>query len=244
MKYKKETRTTIIFSVVFSIFVLLGATFIGAYPITAKTIGTIENKQYTFSQRYSANPEAYIGIKSIDNHWAYSTSIEGNTYQEQLDNKLDYIENIYEEEKQMFIIEDGISLDEVTNTEGIKYMYDNSSIYHELITPQNTLYIAPEADFSILSDDSQSVLYERHSFYLDEAKELDLSISYKLDEGKMAVWIVSPDGKIIYKTETKNSLEQTIRQSLGKGIHSIVLVYEMDNGNLKGHKSIQGNFTS
>lgn len=144
----------------------------------------------------------------------------------------------------MFIIEEGISLDEVKNTDGIKYMYDNSSIYRNLITPQNILYIVPEADFNILSDDVQSILYERHSFYLDKAKKLDLSMSYKLEEGKMTVWLVSPDGKIIYQTETKNSFEQTIKQPLDKGIYSIVLVYEMDNGNLKGHKSIQGNFTS
>lgn len=244
MKYKKETKTTLIFSVIFSIFILLCAILIGAYPIKAKTTDANENKKYNFSQRYSANPEAYIGIKSIDNHWACSTSIDGNTYQEQLDNKLDYIKSIYEQEKQMFIIEEGISLDEVTNTDGIKYMYDNSAIYRNLITPQNILYIAPEADFSILADDGQSVLYERHSFYLDEAKKLDLSMSYKLEEGKMAVWLVSTDGKINYQTETKNNFEQTIKQPLDKGIYSIVVVYEMDNGNLKGHKSIQGNFTN
>lgn len=58
----------------------------------------------------------------------------------------------------------------------------------------------------------------------------------------MALWIVSPTGEFLYQNDVSDSFNETISLSLDKGLHSVVLVYELDDGQMDGEKSIQGKF--
>jgi len=70
--------------------------------------------------------------------------------------------------------------------------------------------------------------------------KLELSTSYTLQQGKMALWIVSPKGEFLYQNDASDSFNDTISLSLDKGLHSVILVNELDNGQMEGEKFIQG----
>lgn len=143
-----------------------------------------EVKSAPYFERYSANPSSSIGARGIDGQWAACTTVDGKTYQEQLDNKLAYIEELYSSEKERFVIEDGVSLKEATDMDAVRYMFDKSLVYQKLVTVDDVLYVQSPCSFNRLAEAEQSPLYDRYAFYLKQPAKLELSACYTLRQGK------------------------------------------------------------
>lgn len=231
-----KRRSLLVLALVMCMALMSGTVF----AATSNQSAGDQDKAAPYFQKYSVNPESSIGARGIDGQWAACTTVEGKTYQEQLDNKLAYIEELYAVEKELFVIEDGISLEETTDMYAVRYLFDKSPVYQTLVTVKDTLYIQSECSFNRLADAEQSPLYDRYVFYLEQPAKLELSASYALQQGKMALWIVSPEGEFLYQNNMSDSFNDTISLSLDKGLHSVILVNELDNGQMEGEKFIQG----
>lgn len=200
------------------------------------------NGKKSYVGNYSKNPQTSIGAQSKTGNWAASDTVYGNSKEQISNGKLKFIERIWNENKEDFIIEEGITEEEITDMSSIKYMYDNSSIYQNLITVDKTLFIKPQTNFSLIAD-SNDTLYKRYSFYLEKDSEITLSPYYSLNKGKISIYVVSPSGDVVYYKKPLTEFNTGIPISMQKGLFSIVLGYEMENGTCEGQISISGNLT-
>lgn len=244
MNFKKVSKPTRFLAFILTLVLSFSASVIGIYATPKASVSNLSTSSKKDSTTtYDESSDRYLSISAIahDGTWASASGIIGSTSKEQLDYIINYLEKTYEKKKETFIVHEEISAKEVKNIEGIQYMYDSSAIYRKLVTPKKDLCVRQKSDFMFMFNKSDnSTHYKRQVFYLDSPKNLELSISYKLDQGKMAVWILSPDGTIIYKNKTGSSFNKTIEKSLEKGLYSIVVVYKPENSKVSGTSSIQG----
>lgn len=242
LKFKKTKYHTILIA---SIFVLLFTVVFIVNPIPDTINQTIvkadtetENSKTPYFKTYSQKSEAAVSAYSRTNNWAMASSLTGATHEQFLDSKLEFLEDVWEKEKKPFIFVEGISEDEISDTESLQYMYEKSSIYRKLLNVKDTLFIRPETTFYKMSEGS--AFYERVSFYLPETKKLSLKASYKLDEGNISIFVVSPSGKVEYQNDFTNKFNKTITVSLNKGISSVILAYETETNKCGGQINIMG----
>ena len=87
----RKRRLLLILALVVCVACMSGTVF----AATSNQSADDQDKAAAYFQKYSANPESSIGARGIDGQWAACTTVEGKTYQEQLDNKLAYIEELY-----------------------------------------------------------------------------------------------------------------------------------------------------
>jgi hypothetical protein len=191
-----------------------------------------------------AVPNTGIRLKSLDYAWQSATGIEAKTFQGQLDEKIQYIEDKAPKDGGKFLIFEDISEGETLNTTGIRYMYANSNVYQEMADVSEWVFLASsEYTFSKLAN--QEISYERWVFAVAEKSTLNLSVSYDLEEGEMAVWLVSPDGEIAYQNDPAAEFTEDLKLDIETGLWSVVLVnyYDADY-QLSGLKNIQGTVMS
>lgn len=239
----KGGRRTYAAALILTILLLCGFSLTGAYADDAKPAGspmTAVNTSAPYHETYSAKPNNAISARSRTGKWAMVNTASGNSIEEILDNKLRFIESVWQEKTEAFVIAEGISASGITDISSLQYMYNQSDIYRDLITAGNTLYIQPDSSFGRLSNQEQDSIYERHAFYLAKPAQLSLSVSYRLDSGRMSVVIVSPAGKILYQNELTSNFDDIISVQLEEGIASVVLVYEMKEHECKGDINISG----
>lgn len=139
------------------------------------------------------------------------------------------------------MIKEGVSEEEAFNTTGIKYMYSKSSKYREMAIISDKVYLSSyKFMFSKLMDREKS--YERWVFAVDKKATLNLDVSYNLQEGSMGVYIVSPEGKIVYENKSTANFNEKLKLDLDKGLYSVILVNNYsDQHRLSGSQNIQGN---
>ncbi len=198
MNYKKKSALTSCAAAILTLLLLCGFTFTGAYAANANPAApmTAVNVSVPYHETYTAKPNNAISARSRTGNWAMSDTASGNTVEEVLDNKLRFIEDVWQEKKETFVITEGISESSITDISSLQYMYNQSNIYRNLITVSDKLYLLPDSSFGRLSDKGQDTIYERYAFYLAEPEQLSLSASYRLDVGRMSVVIVSPEGTV------------------------------------------------
>lgn len=68
---------------------------------------------------------------------------------------------------------------------------------------------------------------------------MTLSIFYKLNEGKIALWLVSPEGEIFYVNTPSSRYDDSITLPLSAGLWSIITVNESETGAFNGTKKIE-----
>ena len=244
-RFKRKSRLSVVCAVILTMVLSMGASVVGAYgmgnPSTDRPTTTITGEQRNpYFEAFFAKSESSISARSRTNNWSASDTISGNTQQQILDNKLQFIENIWQKEQAPFIIIEGISADDITDTDGLQYLFSNSSVYRDLITATDTLYILPESSFSRLSDINDNSILERYAFYLQNPTELSLSVFYELEAGRISVMIISPTGELLYQTAMTSRLDETITVQIEQGIGSIVLAYETVGGRSSGKINIMG----
>jgi hypothetical protein len=190
--------------------------------------------------KVEAVPNAGMRLKSLDHSWACATGISAKTYQGQLDEKLRYIaEKAPKDGGEFFIIED-VSEEEALNTAGIRYMYSNSEIYREMADVSDKVFLA-SAGYTFSKLANQKTSYERWVFAVEKKSTLNLNLDYDLEEGQMAIWIVSPNGEIAYQNEPTAKFTDDLELDIDAGLWSVILVNHYDaNYELSGSKDIQG----
>lgn len=224
---------------ILSLAVLLMAAII---PMASTTFAADQHGSGTYSyyhKKYSAQPESSIGATSLAGEWAKFTTVEGSTPEEQLQSIITFLDETYEQECERFVITEEIAQTEITNMAGPVYLYDNSELYRDLISGE-TVTVATEGNFNLLADEGQNTVCERYVFSLDKAARFTLNTQYTIQQGELALWIVSQDGKILYHHDATDAFDQAVTLDLDKGLYSIVLEYHTDNGIAEGIKSISG----
>jgi hypothetical protein len=190
--------------------------------------------------KIAAVPNTGVRLKALDHSWACATGISAKTSQGQLDEKLRYIEDKAPKDGGKFLIAEDVSEEEAQSTAGIRYMYSNSEIYREMVNVSEQVFLASdEYTFSKLAN--QKTSYERWVFAVEKKSTLNLDLDYDLKEGQMAIWLVSPDGEIIYQNEPIAKFTDDLELDIDAGLWSIILVNHYDsNYELSGSKNIRG----
>lgn len=215
-----------------------------AVPVNA-AVAAKENLPVPTAQELSAiaaDPGAGIRLKGIDGTWACATAVDGHTYRQQLDSKLEYIEETARKENGRFLITEDVSEQEALNTAGIRYLYAHSETYRQMCDVTESVYLA-SAKFTFSKLAEQETSYERWAFYVDGAATLSLNVAWQLKEGKMAVWLISPQGVVKYRSEAGAAMNDTLQLDVEKGLWSVILVQHYDDNQLSGSKNIQGSLT-
>lgn len=191
-----------------------------------------------FAQSYSSNPVRYMAARSYASEWGSATTIEGNTAQEICDNKILYLESVYEQEQQPFIVIEGISPQEITDFEGVRYMYEKSAVYRELVSTGDTVPIVPQSSYGLVTDDNNPQ-YHRYVVAADKASELKLKAEYLAVEGRLGFAVVASDGDILFKVDPVREYRDSITLPIDEGLCGIVLIYEPQEQCFKGDISIE-----
>ncbi len=251
MKYKTKSRLATCLSILFAFILSTGAMFTVAYADTADyKAKTANNEEMNNASSVTASDIANIlpvsntsvGAYALSGKWAKSTGIEADTYQKQLAEKLKWIQVLYKEKKQKFQLYETISEKEITNTLGIKYMYANSDVYKDMADVGDDFKILP-FDSSFYSSVDKK-FYERRVFYVDKPSTMNLSISYDLSQGNLAIYIVSPEGKIAFQSNPSDNYNDNIALSLSKGLWSVVTKYESKSDAINGTQKIEAKIIS
>jgi Antirepressor regulating drug resistance, predicted signal transduction N-terminal membrane component len=251
MKYKTKSKMVTCLSIFFAFILSTGAMFTVAYADTAGHEAKTANHEDTNNaspvtasdlENIVPIPNTSVGARGLSGKWAKSTGIEADTYQKQLAEKLKWIQELYKEKKQKFQLYETISEKEITNTLGINYMYANSDVYRDMANVGDDFKILP-FDSSFYSSVDKK-FYERRVFYVDKPSTMNLSISYDLNEGKLALYIVSPEGKIAFQSSPSDKYNDNIALSLSKGLWSVVTKYETKSDAIKGTQKIEAKIIS
>lgn len=186
MKFHEKSKLAVCVSGLLTLILCTGAMFTG---VQAETL----NKDKEAVVSYTANPSAVtatnlqniqpvfnttIGAQAYSYRWASVTGIEGDTYQKQLDEKIKWIEDLYSQKNERFMLNETISDKEITNTMGIQYMYEKSPIYKDMANIGDSFKLFPYD--SSFSRSGSKKHYERSVFYVDQPAIMNLNISYVL----------------------------------------------------------------
>lgn len=272
MKFRKKSKFAVCMSVLLTFMLCTGAAFTGVQA-GASIKNNNENVQLdstssnnlieqselplpllaTASDLQNIKPigNTSMGAYAYNGKWAIASSIEGDTYKKQLDAKIKWIEDLYKEKKERFVLNEIISEDEITNTLGIQYMYEKSSVYRDMVNIGVSLQSSPtlstngsvqfslyDSTFSRLGSEKY---YERNVFYVESPSMMNLNLSYDLDEGKIGFMVISPTGKLGYVGDTRSHYDDTITFPVDKGLWSFVTINESETGVIKGIRKINGN---
>lgn len=235
-------RAKTAFFLILAVAVALAGTL---FTSAAEPIGGISCPSEQELAGLEADPDAAIRLRGIEGTWAAVSGITSPTYKGQLDEKIKYIEaknNRYDDGK--FLISEDVSRQEALNTAGIRYMYVKSPVYREMADVTDAVYLA-SADFTFSKLADRSTSYERWAFYVDRAAVLNLDVSYELSEGHMEVWLVNPDGEVVYQNTKTAKYRENLKLDVDNGLWSIILVnHYSDKHVLRGSKNIQGRILS
>lgn len=267
MKFRKKSKTVVCLSAFFAIVLCIGSMFTGVYAQTTPTSKneyqfgkdvknpniTKESKEEGSISTTKTSAEITNDMKPIRNNslyavgytsnWAAATSIEGDTYQKQLDEKIEWIEDTYNNKKERFgIVETVSSENELTNLTGAQYMLEKSSIYKNIISNNSSFLLTPYSGNWFSKTTKNNKEYERSIFYAEQSGTLTLNAKYDLSQGRMSVLIISPDSKIIYRNELSKQFDNIITVPVCEGLWSIATEIEFENGSIIGSKNMQGSF--
>lgn len=226
--------------------ILSMAAALTAVTVTVPKTNTIfaaeQQDSVTYSyhnKRQTKQQDTYIGAASLNGKWANFTTISGSTMEKRMQEIIAFLNETHEKTRERFIITEGISQSEVTNMAGHAYLYDNSELYRELVSG-DTITIASEGSFNLVADKDNAPLCERYVFYTDDVSGFTLNTRYSLRQSKLALYVISSDGEILYHHDATDRFDQVINLNLNKGLYSIILEYYPENGVVEGTKNICG----
>lgn len=233
MKYHKKPKVIVIVSTVLTILFMCGATFIGVYASTPEnTVNVIDLMSIT--------PLNYTFISATAYDSPYWIEMDGSiysTYKEQIEGKIAWLESLYNRKNQRFIVFEGITETEATNTIGINYMFEHSAVYRDMALATPWMFQEPWGG-SFDGTSRRDIEYERCVFYVDALSVVDLSVSYELTTGALSYWLVSPNGTIMYESDLTDRFEDKRQLTLDQGLWSVIIVKSYENNEIQGEKNI------
>lgn len=170
-----------------------------------------------------------VRANAYDGTWAAASSIEGNTWQAQINDEIKWISDTYEENKTGFIITEALPKQEVSNVSRTNYLYENSNIFRDMSKMDSGVYVVENGQsftssgFTLTSD-----TIHRTVVMVEGNSDLYLDVDYTLKTGKMAVWLIDPDGKIVYQGGLNSSYKGNRTVSGKKGLWSVVRIFQGD----------------
>lgn len=192
---------------------------------------------------YPPVPDTSIHAQAPDHTWASASGIEAGTYLGQLDEKIAFLEELYQRKKSDFILLENVTAQEAVNTAGISYLYAQSTVYRQMTEHSGFSLGSGDGTFSRSSD--SPVRYERFVFSVESPCRLDLQISSKLYKGQMAFWLVSPAGSILLETDALTDMEENASVDVCEGLWSLITVSHFDaEGQMEGEFSVRGGLTT
>lgn len=247
MKFKKKNPFVGYLAVFLTMILFVAATCTGVYAQT-KIIApkpAMENKSFAVEKNLrdgAVMQSASIDAFSYRGTWADGMGLISDTYTGQLEEKIDFITTLYEAHNEKFIIFETVPEEKITDMTGTEDLFAHSSVYRALITVTDSLLISgKDRTFMEMYDGEKE--YQKTAFYIDNPATLQLKLDYALIKGKLGILLVSPTGEIVYQHEPSAQFTQKIDLPLEKGLWSIVLLKEYENGKIHGVKGIKGTIT-
>lgn len=190
----------------------------------------------------SAIPDTAIRLSSTDHTWASVSGIKGGTYKAQLDEKIAFIQECGASKKTPFIITEDISLEEVSNTVGIAYLYANAPAYREVAASPHIRLGSGDGTFHRFTN--HQISYERYVFSAARPSTLTLSVRGQLETGRFSLWLVNPDGGTVHQTEISETPGEQFFAAVTPGLWSLILINHYDQDyHIAGTLNIRGELT-
>lgn len=227
MNNRKKNRFFLIGIVSIAILTILGITYKGLI----KPENILES-YHMIAYPYEAN-------------WVSRSTFETQTYEEQIEELKNWIDNLPKDED-FFIEEEFINSKEVEDTYLSQYLFENCNAYNRAIkkTTDSMSIVdeyVPKIDLDQLDNTQQKfkTLFVRKTFYVDKNCTLNITTEFDMNKGKLAIGMISPTGDKIEIIDMVDNFNNTKTIPIGKGIWSIIYSFELDKqGKLEGEKSV------
>lgn len=174
-------------------------------------------------------PLQHLGINaSADNGaWAAAASIEGDTWQNQIDDEIKWLNDTYAENKTNFVITESLAASEAPDVSRINYLYDNSDVFRSMSVMAGGSFIVEDGqEFTRTGHSLTEDAIHRTAVMIENDSKLILDVDYSLSRGQMAVWLVDPAGTVAYQGNA-NTVYKGSRTVTGKkGLWSVIRVYD------------------
>ncbi len=193
----------------------------------------------TAQVQLEAVKDLLVSAKADGGTWASATSIEGNTWEEQMMAEIKWLDEIYNAEKSEFVIKETLPITEATNTARLDYLYQNSEVFRSMSQMKNGIFqVENGQNFGSFGSFYEEGMMQRIAVMSDDDEPISLDINYSLSEGRMAVWLVDPSGKIVYEGVQATSYKNELSYPGAKGLWSVLIIADSKSQALKGNSSI------
>lgn len=163
-----------------------------------------------------------LSIHANGGTWASAYGgIDGINYQEQLDEEIKWLQKTYDEHRTPFVITETLPENEINNPASLKYLYEHSDIYRSMSQMKDGVFHVTDGSYSTRFG-MFLTYYQRTAVMVENSESLTIDINYTLEEGTMAVWLIDPNGKIVYQGDLVKSYQGTYTVPGSKGLWSVV----------------------
>lgn len=182
-------------------------------------------------------PNLGIFASANDGTWSAASGIGGDTWQEQIDDEIKWLNDTYAKKETDFVITESLAASEVSDVSRINYLYDNSDIFRSMSVMADGAFLV-EGTLVYPTGSLTADTIHRTAVMIDNDQALRMDIDYSLADGQMAVWLVDPDGIVVYQG-SENTLYRGSHAVTGKkGLWSVIRVFERGENGISGSAQI------
>lgn len=179
-----------------------------------------------------------VNVKANDGTWSTAFSIDGSTWEKQMAEEIKWLDEIYNSNKSDFVIKETLPITEATNTARLEYLYQNSKVFRSMSQMKNGVFQVENGQtISGFGKFYESGMMQRTAVMIDNGAPVSLDINYKLTQGEMTVYLVNPDGKIMYYGAKAAIMKDRVSFNGEKGLWSVLTIANSKD------KAIQGNIS-
>lgn len=180
-----------------------------------------------------------INVKAVDGKWASASSINGDTWENQMATEMKWLDEVYNKNKSNFVIKEIMPVTEAVDTSRLEYLYSNSKVFRKMSKMNNGIFQLENGEaISGFGPAYETGMMQRTAVMVDKDEPVTLDIDYKLSQGKLAVWLVSPSGKTVYEGTQSAAYQGRETYPGEKGLWSVIILAGSEENAIEGNISI------
>ncbi|MGL4346049.1 MAG: M28 family metallopeptidase, partial [Cellulosilyticaceae bacterium] len=201
---------------------------------------------YCFENSSSVVDTYHMVAYPYESNWVSRTIFKSEDYSQQIKEMEQWIDDLVEEkgENSFFVEEEFTNQNLVERQIYSEDLFEQNELFQKIIKnysqqlPIVDDYI-PHINKDLDKNNAGKDYFVRKTLYAESHMELKIDAKCHMEKGKMAIWIVSPQGEKIELSEKVTEMDISERISIEEGIWHIIYVFERDGqGELQGEKDV------